>query len=272
MKCSDTIKITAKDIESLLQNKHGEDIFIPQCKTGPSYGYNAGTLDAWVMPKSWANMNCIGYEIKVARSDFLRDDKWKNYLPYCHSFYFVCPTDLIQPSELPPEAGLMWISPTGKRLYTKKKAPFRSLEIPSQLFCYILMWRIRGLKGEESQTDPKTALREFVKHKKWNLAWGHTFGKRLETVIQKEIRDVKSENYSLLKRIESAEKVEKMLEECGMNSPSWYNGHYGEYSLKRDIAEIQRPFKGKLDNALDNVIRGLMDVRKIVNPKYKEKE
>ena len=266
-------QIKAKDIEKLLHNKHGEDIFIPQCKTGPSYGANDGTLDAWVMPKSWANMNCVGYEIKVNRGDFLRDDKWKRYLPYCNSFYFVCPTNLIQADELPPEVGLMWTSQTGKRLYTKKKAPFRTLEIPSEIFCYILMWRIKGLKGEESQEDKKDTLRDFVRHKKWNNAWGHAFGKRLSTVIENEISKVKNENESLLRRIESAEKVEKMLEECGMNSPYFYtHGSYGKDLLQRDIEEIQRPFKGKLDYILDRTIDSLMEVRKIVNPKYKETE
>ena len=64
-----------------------------------------------------------------------------------------------------------------------------------------------------------------------------------------------------------------MLEGCGMSSPGWYaNGSYGEDSLSRDIKKIQRPFKGKLDNALDRAIDGLVEVRKIVNPKYKETE
>lgn len=50
-----------------------------------------------------------GYEVKISRSDFKSDDKWTEYLPFCNKFYFVCPPDLIQPSELPKEIGLIYV-------------------------------------------------------------------------------------------------------------------------------------------------------------------
>ncbi len=49
-----------------------------------------------------------GYEVKVFRSDFKKDTKWTDYLPYCNQFYFVCPTNLIAANELPPEIGLIY--------------------------------------------------------------------------------------------------------------------------------------------------------------------
>lgn len=64
--------ITAKAILELLRAKHAEDVFVPECKTGPSQGHDHSRFDAWVMKKSWANAATIGYEIKVSRSDFLR--------------------------------------------------------------------------------------------------------------------------------------------------------------------------------------------------------
>ncbi len=50
-----------------------------------------------------------GYEVKISRSDFVADDKWQEYLPFCNKFYFVCPPDLIKLSELPPETGLIYV-------------------------------------------------------------------------------------------------------------------------------------------------------------------
>ena len=94
-----TDKITAADITGLLAAKHQKDIFIPQCKTGSTWMGAPHILDAWVMPRSWTKP-VIGYEIKVSRSDYQRDKKWKIYLEYCHLFYFVVPYGLIEPREV----------------------------------------------------------------------------------------------------------------------------------------------------------------------------
>lgn len=48
-----------------------------------------------------------GFEIKVSRSDFLKDDKWQTYLRYFNRFFFVTPPGLIKPDELPPEIYLL---------------------------------------------------------------------------------------------------------------------------------------------------------------------
>ncbi len=132
--------ITSSDILRCLKNKHSSDTFVPECKIGMT---NIGCLrfDAWVMRNSWVNAECIGYEIKVNRNDFLNDKKYRGYLPYCNSFYFVCPTGLINPKEIDDEIGLFWLSKTGNILYQKKKAIFRNIIIPDDIFRYILMAR-----------------------------------------------------------------------------------------------------------------------------------
>lgn len=53
------------------------------------------------------NLRCdiIGYneeghiciiECKASRQDYLRDEKWQKYLPYCHQFYFLAPKELAE--------------------------------------------------------------------------------------------------------------------------------------------------------------------------------
>jgi hypothetical protein len=206
-----SINITSEDIKKLLSKKHGDDVFVTECKLGPSWG-GTQRIDAWVMPKSWAHMNTIAYEIKVSRSDFLNDNKWRTYLDFCHSFYFVCPTNLISAEELPEEAGLMWVSPSGKKLYTKKKAPLRDTVIPSTLFYYLLMWRTKLYDKEKEHSElstdgKKQILREYVKDKKWNKAWGHSFGKRLSKVIADEIDKVRADNKRLSEAIEGYRRI-----------------------------------------------------------------
>ncbi|WP_208112793.1 MmcB family DNA repair protein [Aureibacillus halotolerans] len=66
------------------------------------------------------------YEIKVSRSDFLRDDKWPAYKNQCHRFFFVCPKDLIKPEELPDEV-----------VRAKRKGEFKEVDMN-----FNLLWGI----------------------------------------------------------------------------------------------------------------------------------
>jgi hypothetical protein len=136
--------ITEQSILNILAKKHTRDIFVPHCKTGPWEG--RAILDAWVMPKSWVKP-IIGYEVKISRSDFQRDQKWMNYLEYCNLFFFVTPWGLIDPKEVPEEAGLIWTTKTGQGIRYKKCAQSRWWHgIPQSVFMYVLMWRSEELK------------------------------------------------------------------------------------------------------------------------------
>lgn len=134
----------ASIIMSLLRCRHSRDVFVPECKNGATqYVYLGGhrRIDAWAMKRSWLNFEIIGYEIKTSRADFLRDDKWREYLPMCHRFYFVVPWGLIDPREIESPAGLIYVAKTGGRLYAKKRAVRRAIEIPVDTLIYILFSR-----------------------------------------------------------------------------------------------------------------------------------
>ncbi len=68
------------------------------------------------------------FEIKVSRSDFLRETEEKRapWKRVCHRFIYVCPAHLIQPREVPADCGLWWIHPYGTNRYqhveVKKRA------------------------------------------------------------------------------------------------------------------------------------------------------
>ena len=142
-------KITEEEITRLLASKHWKDIFIAQCKTGATYVGSPRIIDAWVMPRSWVKP-IIGYEIKISRADFQRDRKWRYYLQYCHLFYFVTPYGLIEPREIPEEAGLCYVTKNRQSIRTIKKAPFRWWHrIPMGVFQYVLMWRAKIVTREE---------------------------------------------------------------------------------------------------------------------------
>ena len=141
--------VSAIELERLLAKRHSEDIYVPECKDGPTQtGTGHLRLDAWAMRKSWSRPCMWGYEIKVSRSDFVGDNKWTGYLPLCNEFYFVCPRGVIEPMELPPDVGLLWASKTGNKLFSKRKAVRRDIEFPSQLVTYILMCRAKIQRNE----------------------------------------------------------------------------------------------------------------------------
>lgn len=122
-----------------------DDVFLTNVKNGKSWDSDSLLImDALAIRRSWKKPCFTGYEIKVDRSDFLRDQKWPGYLKYCHEFYFVCPASLIQPEELPNEVGLVYYNPVKDCLSTKRKALYRPIEIPSDLLMYLVMNRINS--------------------------------------------------------------------------------------------------------------------------------
>lgn len=172
--------MTAQDILKCLARKHAKDVFVSECKDGPSQASNHVRMDAWVMNRSWVNACVTAYEIKVSRSDFLKDEKWQTYLPCCNKFYFVCPYKLIQPEEVPAQAGLLWVTAKATRAHTKRKAPYRDVEIPETLWRYILMCRARiGYEYMTGDGHRETYWREWLKKKKAKRELGYAVSRSM---------------------------------------------------------------------------------------------
>ncbi|PLS29988.1 hypothetical protein Uis1B_2170 [Bifidobacterium margollesii] len=68
-------------------------------------------LDGVALEWSYQVMWVHGYEIKVSRSDWLRDAKYERYRPYVDTLTVVCPKGLIARDEVPGDIGLMWYDP-----------------------------------------------------------------------------------------------------------------------------------------------------------------
>jgi len=139
------MNVTASQIKGALAKKHGDsykDYFLTEVKTGRSWGTGLLKIDAVAIKKSWAHPCVTGYEIKVNRNDFLADEKWAGYLPYCHRFNFVCPPGIIDISEIDPQVGLIYYNQEKSSFYTKKKSLFRNVDIPADLYLYIIFSRL----------------------------------------------------------------------------------------------------------------------------------
>jgi hypothetical protein len=198
----------------LLESRHSRDVFVAECKDGPSQARSHRRLDAWVLRRTWSPITMIGYEIKESRADFLRDEKWPDYLPLCHQFYFACPSGLIQPDELPKGVGLVWASKNGKRLFNKKRALRCEIEIPSDLLVYVIMSRARiTLPGLGEVATAADFWRDWLKTKAENrqLGWN------VRRALGEETRKIERRNDELEKRYAEYDKIRARLKELGFD-------------------------------------------------------
>lgn len=82
MSVSEDKKWRADDVKRAIAHRHASDMFFTEVKDGPTQIVNHHSrIDALAIKLSWTNFAIIGYEVKVARSDFLRDEKWRAYSP-----------------------------------------------------------------------------------------------------------------------------------------------------------------------------------------------
>ncbi len=213
------------------------------------------------MRKSWSQQIFTGYEIKVSRSDFMNDDKWPSYLPYCNEFYFVCPTGLIKPDEVGLEAGLMYISKTGTRIFRKKKAPRRQVDQESlaSLLQYLMMWRVNP-GNPAIETAPGTYdqryWQKWMKDKQIDRDFGYHVGKAIKVTIKQEIEKVRLQNQKLIDQSVKCDAVREFLKQYNIDvnkSPT--------YAIKNDLAAVFNAIPNRLIGSMQEVESRLSSCR-----------
>jgi hypothetical protein len=215
-------------------------------------------MDAWAMKKSWSNFCSWAYEIKVSRQDFLKDDKWHAYLQYCNEFYFVCPPEIIQSSELPPEVGLLWTSKNAKMLYTKKKAPRRTVDLPIELFIYILMCRTKIVPSTlyyKEENDRSEYWRAWLEKKKEDQGIGHAASKRLQKLFNEHVTKVRDENSRLQDQIEDLQAVKDFCTELGYENVNHYTARKIKDFVSQALKKVPDEILWTIDRSIDELTR-----------------
>jgi hypothetical protein len=240
--------ISSHQILELLSDKHHEDIFIPECKDGSTWFSTHLRLDAWVMTRSWKKMAWIGYEIKVSRSDFLKDQKMHLYLDLCNQLYVVAPKEILSADELHPEIGLMSPSKTGNKLFIIKKAAHRDIKPPVDLLLYILMCRAKFTK--EYHLDKRDYWKQWLEDKKIDYTLGHSVSQALQKTIKERIDQVDDENRRLKDQIKILEEIKEILVTLGIND----NPH--AWSVRSQLDQIKKNLADSIDPDFKNNILG----------------
>jgi hypothetical protein len=162
--------ITSDDIKALLNEKYsdGEKCLIAfevNEGTGASSGRRIDALAMHLWPSN--DYKIIGFEIKVARSDWLNEmkqpDKSLALSKYCDEFYLVAPYGVLGIDELPKTWG--YIQATDERIFTKIKAPKREASEIERPFMASFM---RQITRKYSDKKLLTAQIEKVKEKLHN--------------------------------------------------------------------------------------------------------
>lgn len=213
-------KLTSADIKKLLLDRHtganNPDFIAFEVKTGSTWTKKPdfGILDCWVMKRSWTHTRTIGYEIKVSRGDFLNDNKWQKYLPFCNEFYFICPTDLIDKTELPPQVGLIFVTKNCNKLRTIKKAPWehRNAEQQLDIYKYIIMHKLSS-DTYPFHSDKTDYYEDWLANKISNQELGYKVGSKLALELQIADRI----NSDLKDKLFGLKEMEKVIKDAGLN-------------------------------------------------------
>ena len=221
--------ITAPGVVELLRAKHSGDVFIAECKNGPTHYVEPGgmvRMDAWAMPRSWAHPAVTAYEVKISRSDFLNDTKWPKYLDLCNLLYFVAPRGVVNKEEVPESCGLLEVSKNAKRLITRKKAPHRDVEIPEDLWRYILMCRSNIVDERDPEQSNAEQWRVWLAQKRKDQETGWLAGRRIEELVEARVADVQAENERMKQQVECYSEVAEVMKEAGISDRRAFNAKY----------------------------------------------
>lgn len=268
-------KVRAVDIKLALSELHSNrsTYFLTECKTCSTYFPDPQGLlifDGLAITKSYTKPNIIGYEIKVARNDFTRDNKWHLYLQYCNEFYFVCPKGLIAKDELPDNVGLIWYDPDAKQiLRTVKKAQYRNIDEPVGLYKYIIYSRLDEDRIPFYE-DKAEYVRDYLEDRKDKKYIGSTLGSKMAKELEAaytELDRVKGKKDA----VDRWEKVEKLLRKYDIIGWGWRKDDNGW------LEDLEQALKAgsqcrELESIKDSLQRVINRIEKLQEEEKEEAE
>jgi len=171
-------------------------------------------------------------------------------MPYCHEFYFVTPTGLVQRQEVEENIGLIWYNPKTGALTTKKKAIYRDIEISANMLLYIIMNRL------DSDRLPFTSnkaefWKDWLEDKKSNRELGY----QVSSKLRKHIDELETEhrNYRHFKEDqEELVEIVRVMEKHGIRS-YWKKAEALDEALTREYpAELDR-IQNQLKKTIEDI-------------------
>lgn len=214
-------------------------ILVPQIPDATSWDKRR-TADAMAFG-CWRSVGIAvhGYEIKVARSDWLREiqdpEKAKEFSNRCNYWWIAAPEGIVKPEELPADWGLRIVTKTtdGYSVRVKKGATFR--EVPNFDVAFVVaLARACWRKSPERRADEEALAEAFRK--------GEIEGRKETAAIPYEYRNAKAQLDAL-----KAE-VAKFETESGITIRGWEGRNIGpQVKAFRDLGEPEMVFGGVVE-------------------------
>lgn len=173
--------VSSADIMSALRDRYGFEFcgLYPEVDTGTDDLNRRYRIDAVLAHRVDGRITFEGFEVKISRGDFLRDNKWQLYANYVDALSLVCPYGMVSPEEVPRGFGLMYYNPKTRKLRFKRKpqtnpdADTRPVE--DLIFARLAYRDIDGKRHRDRFADAETYVREGKLYKDL----GKTFGTAL---------------------------------------------------------------------------------------------
>lgn len=255
-------KVRADEIKYALSKRHIEDFFLTEVKTGPSTMTKTLRLDALAIKKSWTQPCFTGYEVKVDRQDFLRDEKYLSYRDYCHRLYLVCPLGLVQPEEVPEDVGLIYYNPEKESLFTKRKALYRDMEIKWEILYYIILSRITTNERHPFFSSDREFIKRYIEDKEDKHFLSDQFKSKLTQQVvdaDKRAKVAEGQLQRYEKKAQERDEIVKILIDKELIKSEW-----NLINNVKEAMDIQYP--KELCWALDNIEDAINTAKRIVAP------
>lgn len=252
-------RVRADLIYKALAKKHKRDVFIGEVKTGRTWDAprgHLGIIDALAIKRSWTNPCITGYEVKVSRGDFMRDEKWPKYVAMCHRFYFVCPKGIVEPEDLPAGIGLLWYNPEKGTLYTRVAANYRVMEeLPTDMLYYIILSKTDSDR-HPFFSDTREYLEAWLEDKEERYAFGIRVSDKLAKA-KKELERAKTELGRQKEDVAWLNEMLSFLRERDITFRRW--------DWERVLGDaLDRGVSTAVKSAIDKVISGAKDLERFL--------
>lgn len=251
----------SSDIIKLLEKRHDEDVFY----TEVSISYGQRRMDAWAMKKSWAKPLVVAYEVKVSRSDFLNDHKLQEYIEYCNEMYLVCPAGVCEANELPEGFGLLVVASTGNRLMTKKKAPYREVEIEEQFYRGLLMSKADCKYGVMSPIENEMKRRVGIVQDYTDYVEGRKQLASLGRDVLEKVKAMDEENKKLSRENKFLQEVKEIYEDLRKRLGINYHGSYWYDAIIERIKEKLHDIEFPEEQVMINIDSAIADLQNAKN-------
>lgn len=257
--------MTADDILNLLEKRHADDVFYTEVSIDSGFR----RMDAWSMRKSWAKPLVVAYEVKVSRSDFLRDHKMQEYMAFCNELYVVAPKGVLSIDELPEGCGYLEVTSTGNRLLTRKKAQYRECVLPEEFYRGLLFSKADSYFAMADNASRALARRVGAYREFERFAEDEAELSRVGAVVSYKFSRIQRENVRLTKENAGLQNVRKWQE----NFATVF-GYEAARVLEYDdvfASQLHRELKAKLQN-MQNPQKEVLETMHELQAKLKELE